>query len=215
VTGEIVELMAGDARLAPHLQVPLQSGSPEILRRMRRNYRREEYLERLTRLREAVPRIGLGADVIVGFPGESDARFEESYTFVEDSPLDYLHVFSWSPRDGTPAAELGERVDPKMIRERSARMRGLGDRKSRRFRQRFVGKKLDAITLCDDTAGRVRALTGNFIEVLLPRGSAPPGELGEIEIARVDSSGTFAKWTRRPAPKTRPAVATKMRGRGL
>jgi len=211
VTDEIVELMAGEPRLAPHLQVPLQSGSPEILRRMRRNYRREEYLARVTRLREAIPHIGLGADVIVGFPGETDDHFEESYAFVEQAPLNYLHVFSWSPRSGTPAAELDERVDPRVVRDRSARMRALGEAKSRDFRLRFQGKTLDAVVLGDDDTGRTRALTGNFIEVLIPRGSAARGALGAVEIERIDPTGTFANWRGRSAHRSGPTVVTNVR----
>ena len=211
VTDEIVDLMASEPRLAPHLQVPLQSGSPEILRRMRRNYRREDYLDRLTRLREAIPGIGLGADVIVGFPGETGERFEESYAFVERSPLNYLHVFSWSPRSGTPAADLEERVDPRVVRERSARMRALGEAKSHRFRLGFQGKRLDAVVLGDNESGQTRALTGNFIEVLIPSGSAPRGASGEIEIERVEPTGTFASWMGRSARLAGPTVVANFR----
>jgi threonylcarbamoyladenosine tRNA methylthiotransferase MtaB len=123
VTDEIVDLIAREPRLASHLQVPLQSGSETLLRRMRRNYRLEQYATRLTRLRSAIPEIGLGADVIVGFPGETDELFEETYRFVENSPLNYLHVFAWSARPGTPAADLGDRVHGATVRARSRRLR--------------------------------------------------------------------------------------------
>jgi threonylcarbamoyladenosine tRNA methylthiotransferase MtaB len=93
ISDDIVELLAADPRLAPHLQVPLQSGSEEILRLMRRNYRLEQYLDKLHLLRSRVPHIGLGADVIVGFPGETENHFQESYDFIAASPLNYLHDF--------------------------------------------------------------------------------------------------------------------------
>ena len=186
VTDEIIELMAQDPRLVPHLQVPLQSGSPWILGRMRRNYRPAAYLERLERLRRAVPGVGLGADVIVGFPGESEARFRETHDLIENSALSYLHVFSWSPRPGTPASGMDGRVDPAEIRERSARLRRLAVSLGLRFRRRFAGKRLDAVILGPRRADpRLRALTGNFIEVTLDEQPLPPAGLVEIEVVHV------------------------------
>jgi threonylcarbamoyladenosine tRNA methylthiotransferase MtaB len=197
VTDEIVELMATDSRLLPHLQVPLQSGSATILRRMRRNYRLERYLERLEALRAAVPDVGLGADVIVGFPGETDAHFEETYRFVEASPLSYLHVFAWSPRPGTPASELDGRVHGSVVRERSRRLRELADRMGYRFRQRFEGRVLDAVVLGRERDGDgIRALTGNFIEVRLDPGAAPRakrGDLVDVEILAAEADRTTAR----------------------
>jgi threonylcarbamoyladenosine tRNA methylthiotransferase MtaB len=194
VTDEIIQLLADEPRLAPHLQVPLQSGSAALLRKMRRNYRLETYLERLQRLRAAVPLIGLGADVIVGFPGETDARFEETYELIAGSPLNYLHVFSWSPRPGTPAAELPERVGGKTVRARSARLRALGAELSLRFRKSLEGRSLEAVVLgARDGAERVRALTGNFVEVRLDSVSPPtpgPGELVHIQIHRATDAET-------------------------
>ena len=190
MTDDIIELMAAEPRLAPHLQVPLQSGSDEVLRRMRRNYRCELYLERLETLRHRVPDVGLGADVIVGFPGETDLEFERSYRFVESSPLSYLHVFSWSPRPGTPAAELLGRVRPEVVRERSARMRELGSRLSLRFRAGFEGRALDAVVLGPRADGRLRALTGNFIDVTLTEGSAPARQFVAVRITRATPDET-------------------------
>jgi threonylcarbamoyladenosine tRNA methylthiotransferase MtaB len=200
VSEEIVALMASDARLAPHLQVPLQSGSETILRRMRRNYRLATYLERLESVRRAVPHAGLGADVIVGFPGETDALFEETCRYIERSPLNYLHVFSWSPRPGTPASDLPDRVPPEVVRRRSAYLRGLGERLGFAFRQAQVGRKLDAVALgprADD--GRIRALTGNFVEVTLEPGSAERGEPIEVLVERATADGTDARRVGRPA----------------
>jgi len=192
VSPEIVELLASEPRLAAHLQVPLQSGSAEILRAMRRNYRREKYLDVLARLREAVPDIGLGADVIVGFPGETDALFDETYNLIAASPLNYLHVFPWSPRPGTPAAEYPGRVDARVQRSRSQHLRALGDDLSLRFRRRFEGLRLDAVALGNRrNAPFQRALTGNFIEVDLPAGSAEPGQPLNVRIGASTSRRTL------------------------
>ena len=199
VTDEIVELMASDPRLAPHVQVPLQSGSPAILRAMRRNYRPEQYLERLQRLRDALPHVGLGADVIVAFPGETDERFRETYDFIAAAPLNYLHVFAWSPRPATPAAALPDRVHGSIVRRRSAALRRLGNRLSHRFRAGFEGRHLDAVVLAPRADGRVRALTGNFIEVALDAGSAARGEVVRVRVARASPDDTLAVVDGRPA----------------
>lgn len=194
ITDEIIELMAADPRLAPHLQIPLQSGSSAILRGMRRNYDLETYLARVARLRRAIPDIGLGADVIVGFPGETDERFDETYSFIERSPLSYLHVFSWSPRPGTPAAGLAGRVPVPTIRRRSTRLRELAERKSFEFRKRFEGRRLDAVVLGRHRSDpRLRALSGNFIEVTLPPESAAPREIVEVTVERVTPERTTAR----------------------
>jgi threonylcarbamoyladenosine tRNA methylthiotransferase MtaB len=207
VTDEVVELMAGDARLAPHLQVPLQSGSPEILRRMRRNYGTEAYLERLSRLRDRVPHVGLGADVIVGFPGETEAHFEQTYGLIAASPLNYLHVFAWSPRPGTPAAALPERVHGTEVRDRSARLRELAARLGHRFRSSFEGRELDAVVLgAPRSDGRVRALTGNFIEVSLPPGSAADRDLVRVRVEHADRELTSAVVIGTPAWAATAAV---------
>jgi threonylcarbamoyladenosine tRNA methylthiotransferase MtaB len=198
----IVELMAADSRLAPHLQVPLQSGSEEILRLMRRNYRLEQYLDKLQQLRSRIPHIGLGADVIVGFPGETDAQFQQTYDFIAGSPLNFLHVFAWSPRRGTVAAELPGRIAGPVIHERSAILRGLADQLSLRFKKSFEGKLLDAVVLAE-----TRALTGNYIEVRLHEGSAVRGELVGVIIHHATPEETTAmvveapSWAR-PQPRS-------------
>lgn len=202
VTDEIVALFAADPRLAPHLQVPLQSGSPAVLRAMRRNYRLRDYDERVRRLARLVPDVALGADVIVGFPGETEARFRETLGFIEASPLAYLHVFSWSPREGTPAATLPDRVDPGEIAERSRRLRALGERLGSRFRDRFVGRRLDAVVLERARPAGWRALTGNFIDLRVDgpaAGRFAPRDLIDVEVRRVTPAATFAVAVGRPA----------------
>jgi threonylcarbamoyladenosine tRNA methylthiotransferase MtaB len=227
VSGAIVERLAREPRLAKHLQVPLQSGSDGVLQRMRRNYRAATYLERLRALRAACPEIGLGADVIVGFPGETEAEFGETLALVESSPLNYLHVFSWSPRPGTPAAELVGRVSPAVVRDRSRRLRELGETLALEFRRGFVGRTLDAVVLgerrerrrepSDERRGGSggRALSGNFIEVALPDGGGVPGDLVAVEVLAATPSETTARivgrpaWAPRAAPQRPGPVATR------
>ncbi len=179
VTPDIVRLMAAsDGRLARHIQIPLQSGSDPVLARMRRNYRTADYARVVEGLRAAAPSIGLGADVIVGFPGESDHEFEATCRFIENSPLNYLHVFSYSPRPGTPAAALPDQVAPRIIKERSARLRALGRTLSHRFRSSFVGRTLPILTLrAWRRDGRLRALSDNFIDLGLDLEKSAAGPL--------------------------------------
>jgi len=192
VSDEVVRLLAEQPGLAPHVQVPLQSGCDAVLKRMRRNYRTPLYLERLQRLREAVPEIGLGADVIVGFPGETEAEFAQTERFIADSPLNYLHVFSWSERPGTPAAALDARVPGPVVRRRSARLRELAATLGHRFRRGFVGRRLEAVVLGSRGGGDSgRALTGNFIDVALDGGtSATPGTLVPVRITGAERETT-------------------------
>jgi len=194
VTDGIVDLMAGEPRLARHLQIPLQSGSDAILRAMRRNYRASTYRARLARLSELVPRVGLGADVIVGFPGETDAHFRDTVSLIEDSPLAYLHVFAWSPRPQTAAAQRPGRVHGAVVRERSTRLRELGERLGLAFRRRLLGTTLDAVVLDPGSQSAPgRALTGNFVEVEISGGSATRGSLVDVEITGVHPDRTTAR----------------------
>ena len=194
VTDEILELMAEDPRLAPHLQVPLQSGSDTILRRMRRNYRARDYIERLRTIRNRVPSVGLGADVIVGFPGETDEHFEDTVRTIEAASLNYLHVFSWSPRPGTPAADLADRPHGSTVRARARRLCELADRLGREFRTGLVGEVIDAVILGPGAPGQpLRALTGNFVEVELPPARIEPGCLVPVRILSVDGDSTRAE----------------------
>ncbi|HKQ97360.1 MAG TPA: MiaB/RimO family radical SAM methylthiotransferase, partial [Candidatus Polarisedimenticolia bacterium] len=192
VTPEIVALLAAPgSRLARHLQVPLQSGSDPVLARMRRNYRTADYARVVEALATAAPDAAIGADVIVGFPGETAAEFETTCRFVEASPLAYLHVFSYSPRPGTLAATLPGQVPRPIVQERSARLRAIAATLSLRFRRRFVGRALEALVLRGSRPdGRLRALTDNYIDLWLDPGGRPAGELrNRLLPARVSAVG--------------------------
>ena len=160
---ELLELMAARTRIAPHVHAPLQSGSDRILRRMHRKYRPRHYADRILKARRLMPDAAIGADVMVGFPGEADADFEESRQFIDQLPFTYLHVFTYSERPGTPAAEDPLAVPMPVRKERNRVLRELGERKNREFRQSMVGRTLSAVTLHEPGA----ALTGNFLKVQL------------------------------------------------
>jgi len=168
VTEDLVEVMAISGRIAPHLQVPLQSGSDPVLARMRRPYRARDYRRVLESIRKRIPGAGLGADVIVGFPGETEEDFRRTRDLIASSELNYLHVFSFTPRPGTPAAAMPGTPKGDVIRERNAELRALGADLSRRFRSSFLGRELEVLGLREILpGGRVRGLSGNFIDVEL------------------------------------------------
>jgi len=189
VTPDLIERFIDDPRLARHLQIPLQSGSDDVLRDMRRNYRTADYREVVSRLRDRMHDIGLGADVIVGFPTERESDFRRTVEFIRSVPLNYLHVFSYSRRPGTDAADLHSDVPPDTIAARSRRLRALGLEKARAFRRAQMGVVHRALVMRGRTRdGYLRALTTGYIEVAL-EAEATENEFLPVRITRVDDSG--------------------------
>ncbi len=168
---QLLALFRGSSagRLARHAHLPLQSGSDAILRAMHRRYRPWHYAEKLRLIRETMPDAAIGADVMVGFPGETDALFEESFAFIAAQPFTYLHLFPFSARPGTTAWQLAQQhpVAPGRVAERSARLRELIADRNLAFRKSFLGRELPAVTLHAPPGERTKALTDNFLEVQL------------------------------------------------
>jgi len=165
ITEEFVSLVASTERIAPHFHVPLQSGSDRILRAMHRWYRAEHYSERIRLIRRLLPDAAIGADVIAGFPSETDEDFRATADFIEALPFTYLHVFSFSERPGTKAAGLGDTVPAHAIRERARTLRALGEEKSAAFRASQAGRKVRALTLARSGDDWTEALTGNYLKL--------------------------------------------------
>ena len=167
---ELLEVITTSPKICPHLHIPLQSGSDRILRAMRRPYTVGMYRRLVERLASALPNLGLGADVIVGFPGESDQDFDATYRLVEELPFSYLHVFPYSPRRGTEGTHLPNPLPPGVITERARRLRALGRAKNLAFRQRFAGNEVEVLVLetRDKATGLLSGLTSDYLEVLFP-----------------------------------------------
>ncbi len=184
----------GRRQLARHAHLPLQSGSDAILRAMHRRYRPWHYADKLAAIRERMPDAAIGADVMVGFPGETEALFEESFAFVAAQPFTYLHLFPFSARPGTPAWRLNQQypVAPAAVAERMTRLRQLITRKNLAFRQSFVGREIPAVTLetseAERRAGVTRALSDNFLEVEL-QGKFPSNQSVWASITAVEEDG--------------------------
>ena len=181
---ELLELMAGNARIAAHVHAPLQSGSDRILRRMHRRYRPRHYADRIEKARRLMPDAAIGADVMVGFPGETEGDFAESRQFIERLPFTYLHVFTYSERPGTPAAEEPLAVPMAVRKERNRALRELAERKNLEFRRRMLGRTLSAVTLHE----RAAAITGNYLKVQLaaPRDA---NEMVDVHIGSLTNDG--------------------------
>jgi threonylcarbamoyladenosine tRNA methylthiotransferase MtaB len=194
---QMIDLMHkfGGNRLAPHAHLPLQSGSDSVLRRMHRRYRPWHYAGRVTELlRAAGPHLTLGADVMVGFPGESDAEFEETLNFIGTQPFGYLHLFPFSPRPGTPgwALHAANPVPAAVIEERMAILRTLAQEKSHAHRSRFIGRELSIITLQTGASlaslGRTAGLSDNFLRIEL-EGQFPANLLLTVRVTGLNSEG--------------------------
>ena len=162
---DLIGLVAASGRIAKHAHVPMQSGSDAVLRRMHRKYRPWHYQEKILKIRAAMPTAAIGADVMVGFPGETEAEFDETRRMIEELPFTYLHVFTYSARPGTPAAEQSGQVPVAVARERNRVLRELASRKKAAFMRSLVGTAVEAITLQSGGADFTEALTDNYLKL--------------------------------------------------
>ncbi len=173
VLARIVDIMASEPRLCPFLHLPLQHGDDDVLRAMRRRYRVSEF-ERLVGLAvERIPGLGIGSDVIVGFPGETEAAFEQSVRVIDSLPFSFLHVFTFSPRPGTLAASFPDRVPGPVAADRSRRLRKMAEAKERAFGEANIGRQLRVLTEVRGESGQFEGWSENYLRVAIP--CPPPG----------------------------------------
>ena len=165
VTDELLNLMARSMSLCPHLHLPLQSGSDAVLERMGRGYSSALFRDLVAKITTAMPDAFIGADVIAGFPGETDAEFNETVQLLEELPFSDLHVFPYSKRPGTRAAGMPEHIPPHVITERAARLRSIAAQKKHAFHNRFVGRELRVLVQQCDSKGTCRGLSRNYVTV--------------------------------------------------
>jgi threonylcarbamoyladenosine tRNA methylthiotransferase MtaB len=195
VTPEIIELVAGDRRMAHHFHVPLQSGSPAVLRSMYRPYTAAYYTDLIQRLRRAVPDAAIGADVMVGFPGEPDGDFSMTYQLIENSALTYLHVFPFSARPGTVAADLSYPVAEHVSRHRVKALRSLGAAKNELFRRSLLGRSIEVLVLDEEPENGMRAaISDNFMRVQVPQ-EIPINTWLTVRVTGISDVGLYASNT--------------------
>ncbi len=183
---DLLGQMADSPRIAKHVHAPLQSGSDRVLRRMHRKYRPRHYADRVLKARAWMPDAAIGADVMVGFPGETDAEFEESRAFIDSLPFTYLHVFTYSERPGTPAAAHPDSVPMAVRKERNRILRDLAAAKNLAFRERMIGRTLSAVTLHEPAT----ALSDNYLRIALDR-VAEANRIVCVNVCGVTDNGLY------------------------
>jgi len=197
---QLIRLVGREGRLARHLHVPLQSGCDRILRGMNRRYWAAQYAERVLAIREQIPDSGIGADVMVGFPGETDRDHSTSVGYIQSLPFTYLHIFPYSPRPGTPAAAERDQVNGQVSRRRSEEIRAVIGVKRQAFLAAQVGRVLSALTLDETQEGGCVALSSNYLKIVMPASALAPNTLVEVHIGRAHGELLYG------CPETSPAV---------
>lgn len=163
---EFIDILRNNPVVAPHLHIPLQSGSETVLKRMRRKYNKEQFKSTIDKIRKAVPNIALACDVIVGFPGETEEEFVECMEFIKECGFNYLHVFPYSIREGTPASKMENQVDPRIKKERVHRLIELGEKLKEDYENQFVGEELNVIVETYNPRTKLyQGYSDNYIEV--------------------------------------------------
>ncbi len=189
LSNDIIEFVAQSDKFMPHFHIPLQSGSNKILKAMRRKYLKELYVERVTRIKELMPHASIGVDVIVGFPGETEEDFLETYNFLNELDVSYLHVFTYSERQNTTAVKM-DGVVPKHIRaERSKMLHILSDKKKRFFYNQHLGKSYNVLFEAEQHDDALNGFTDNYIKVKVPYSSEFENQIKTITLKDVDLDG--------------------------
>ncbi len=189
LTDEILSFVSRSQRFVPHFHIPLQSGCEKILRAMKRRYTRRLFADRIETIKNLMPDSCTGADVIVGFPGETEADFETTYRFLDGLDLSYLHVFTYSERKNTPAANMPDQVPAKIRSERSRRLRDLSDQKRKYFYNRFLNKTRKVLFEKDIAHGRIHGFTDNYIRVSVPYQKDLVNRIEEVMLQAFDRAG--------------------------
>ncbi|MFC2505881.1 MAG: tRNA (N(6)-L-threonylcarbamoyladenosine(37)-C(2))-methylthiotransferase MtaB [Capnocytophaga ochracea] len=189
IKDETIDFIAQSNSFVPHFHIPLQSGSNEILKKMKRRYLRELYVSRVAKIREVMPDACIGVDVIVGFPGETDEHFLETYYFLNDLDISYLHVFTYSERDNTEAV-LMDGVVPDAVRaKRSKMLRGLSAKKRNAFYTSQLGKEKTVLFESDNKQGYIHGFTENYVKVKAPWDPSLVNTLHKVKLTKIDADG--------------------------
>ena len=186
---ETIKLVSKSRAFVPHFHIPLQSGSNKILGLMKRRYQRELYVDRVAKIKELMPQACVGVDVIVGFPGETDDDFLETYTFLNELDISYLHVFTYSERDNTEAAVMENAVPKKIRRKRSKMLRGLSAKKRRAFYESQLGSSRTVLFEGENKEGYIHGFTENYVKVKSPWNPALVNTLHTVELTKIDEDG--------------------------
>ncbi|CAM3116232.1 tRNA (N(6)-L-threonylcarbamoyladenosine(37)-C(2))-methylthiotransferase MtaB [Filibacter tadaridae] len=186
LTDEVIDVLRNSTKIVRHLHIPIQSGSDTVLKRMRRKYTMAFFAERLDRLREALPHLAITSDVIVGFPGETEEEFMDTYNFIRDHRFSELHVFPYSKRTGTPAARMDDQVDEDSKNERVHRLIELNDQLAKEYASSFEGEILEVIPeekyKLDPDSGLYEGYTDNYLKVTIPADESMVGKIVRVKV---------------------------------
>jgi threonylcarbamoyladenosine tRNA methylthiotransferase MtaB len=186
---ETIDLVSKSRAFVPHFHIPLQSGNNEILKKMKRRYMRELYVDRVSKIKEVMPHACIGVDVIVGFPGETDAHFLETYQFLTDLDISYLHVFTYSERDNTEAADMEGVVSMNIRNKRSKMLRGLSVKKRRAFYESQLKTKRTVLFEGENKEGYIHGFTENYVKVKAPWNPELVNTLHDVELTKIADDG--------------------------
>ena len=186
---ETIDFVSKSKTFVPHFHIPLQSGSDKILKLMRRRYMSDLYVDRVNKIREVMPNACIGVDVIVGFPGETEEHFLETYNFLNELDISYLHVFTYSERDNTPAAEMDGVVPLKIRKKRSKMLRGLSAKKRRAFYESQLDNKCTVLFEGENKEGYIHGFTENYVKVKAPWDPGKVNTLQKIKLTEIDEDG--------------------------
>ncbi len=186
---ETIEFVKNSKTFVPHFHIPLQSGSDTILRKMKRRYLKRIYTNRVTRIKELMPDACIGVDVIVGFPGETEELFLETYNYLSEMDISYLHVFTYSERPNTEAIEMGGVVPAKVRNKRSKMLRGLSVKKRRAFYESQLGNELTVLFESENKEGYIHGFTENYVKVKTPWNPELINTLHRIKLTKIDEDG--------------------------
>ena len=189
ITDEIIEFCAQSPKFVPHFHIPLQSGSTRILGLMRRRYTAERYRERIAKIRELMPDSFLGVDVIVGFPGEGEEEFMETYNLLEEVGASFLHIFPFSERPGTPAVDMPGKVQSRISTERVSRLEELSAKLNRAFAERFIGTERDVLFESTNHNGVMYGYTDNYLRVSAPFDEKTVNNICRVRLDNIDANG--------------------------
>lgn len=192
LSDEVITFVSGSKKFVPHFHIPLQSGNDRILGLMRRRYRRDLFKERVEGIRRLMPSACIGVDVIVGFPSETDQEFQDTFMFLNELDVSYLHVFTYSEREGTDAPLIRPSVPMKVRKQRNKMLRMLSAKKLRAFYNHHLGSVLDVLWESEIRDGRIYGHTGNYIKVSMPGDSSLSNQITPVELASIDDDGTVA-----------------------
>ena len=189
---ESIELVAKSQRFVPHFHIPLQSGSDELLKKMKRRYLTNVYTDRVAKIREVMPDSCIGVDVIVGFPGETEEKFLETYNFLNELPISYLHVFTYSERENTEAAEMHGVIPIPERKRRNKMLRILSEKKKMAFYQTQLGKTLPVLWEHENKNGLMFGFTENYVRVQKPFDENSVNQIEKLKLSKIKSDGTVS-----------------------